>query len=125
MLRKARKGGSEPAMASPRESARRFQTIHPEGKKGVAIDRAKYDAMREAILAVVPRSGDGVAFLGLAALVKPLLPESVFGKDASVTWYVTTVKLDLEARGLVRRADSGARGPQRLLRGDGRRGGSL
>ena len=95
-------------------TARKFQTIHPEaGKQGTRIDAAKYEAMKAALLAVVPATGDGVRFMDLGEAVEPHLPDELFA-DASVSWYVVTVKLDLEARGLIERVP-GAR-PQRVRR---------
>lgn len=95
-------------------TARKFQTIHPEaGKQGTNIDAAKYEAMKAALLTVVPAAGAGVPFQDLAEAVRPHLPDVLFA-SASVSWYVTTVKLDLEARGLIERVP-GAR-PQRLRR---------
>ncbi len=93
----------------------RVLTLHPEGKAGVRIDSAKYEAMRKAILSVVPRSGEGIAFFDLPGRVKPRLGSTAFEEGDSVMWYVTTVKLDLEARGEIRRVP-GAR-PQRLVKG--------
>ena len=84
-----------------------------KGKKAPRIDAARYDAMKAALLAVVPRAGDGVRFADLADLVEKRLPSATF-KGASILWYVTTVKLDLEARGLIRRVPGSS--PQRLLR---------
>ncbi len=84
------------------------------GKKPPRVDAERYAAMRAALLAVVPRKGDGIPFASLPSLVAKVLPEAPF-RGASIPWYVATVKLDLEARGLLRRVP-GAR-PQRLLRG--------
>lgn len=77
-----------------------FHTLHPDDdKQGVRIDKVKYDAMREAILENVRRHGR-MTFTELAALVG----EQLHGNfDGSVMWYYTTVKLDLEARGEIRR----------------------
>ena len=84
-------------------AARKFQTIHPEaGKQGTRIDAAKYEAMKAALLAVVPAAGGGIPFQDLADAVQPHLPAELFA-NASVSWYVVTVKLDLEARGLIER----------------------
>jgi hypothetical protein len=69
--------------------------------------------MKVALLAVIPKAGDGVRFADLEVLVKKRLPRAMFA-GASVLWYVTTVKLDLEARGLVRRVPGSS--PQRLVR---------
>ena len=92
----------------------KFQTIHPEaGKQGTNIDAAKYEAMKAALLTVVPAAGAGVPFQDLADAVRPHLSDELFAK-ASINWYVTTVKLDLEARGLIERVPSAR--PQRLRR---------
>ena len=92
----------------------RVLTLHPEGKQGVRIVRAKYSAMRRAILKVTPNHAPGVRFAALRELVPAHLPTSIFGPEDSVSWYVTTVKLDLEARGLIERVP-GAK-PQHLRR---------
>jgi pyridoxine/pyridoxamine 5'-phosphate oxidase len=76
-----------------------FQTIHPDDKQGVRIDRKKYDLMRKTILTNI-RSRGRITFSELASLVG----EQLKGKfDGSVMWYYTTVKLDMEARGEIRR----------------------
>lgn len=78
----------------------RIQALHPdEDKAGVNIDRHKYQLVREAILEVVGERGQ-VPFKELAGEVASRLPA---GFDGSVGWYTTTVKLDLEARGLIER----------------------
>ncbi|MCK5943792.1 MAG: hypothetical protein KAI24_17540 [Planctomycetes bacterium] len=92
----------------------RILTEHPEGKQGVNIERRKYDAMKRALLRVTPRRAPGVRFSELPRLVREHLPAAAFPPDASVSWYVTTVKLDLEARGLLERLPGS--GPQRLMR---------
>lgn len=88
-------------------------TLHPEGKQGTRIDRDKYDAMKKAILAILPRKAEGFAFKELPRAVSAKLPRKVYG-EASVSWYCTTVKLDLEARGLIERVPRSS--PQRLRR---------
>lgn len=76
------------------------------------IDAAKYDLMRDALLAVIPRSTDGVAFGDLPDLVTAYFKRHRHAWSGSIKWYVTTVKLDLEAHGLVRRIEGVS--PQRL-----------
>ncbi|MGE3182075.1 MAG: hypothetical protein AB7N71_10620 [Phycisphaerae bacterium] len=95
-------------------NADRILTRHPEGKEGVNIERAKYDAMKSAILRSVGRSRTGILFQELPQLVRDQLPEAIFPRNGSVMWYVTTVKLDLEARGLIERVPG--KSPQRLRR---------
>lgn len=92
----------------------RVRTLHPAGKHGVNIDKAKYDAMRRALLKVVPGTASGVAFKDLTRLVKPHLDPDVFGPGVSIPWYVVSVKQDLEARGLLEQVP-GAK-PQQLRR---------
>ena len=93
----------------------KVQTKHPQrGKAMPRIDRVTYDAFRAAILRAVPAAGAGLPFQDLPAKVSSLLPKAVRASVGSVSWYTTTVKLDLEARGLIERV-AGAK-PQRLRR---------
>jgi hypothetical protein len=80
-------------------------TLHPEeDKQGVNISRSKYDMIRQAILDAI-RSQGTISFKGLVSLVEYNLRNRFEG---SIPWYVTTVKLDMEARGEIERIpDSG------------------
>jgi hypothetical protein len=84
------------------------------GKQPTRIDRWKYDAVREAILKVIPNRGEGVLFSDLSDKVKAVLPARQLADLGSVTWYTTTVKLDLEVRGEIYRVEAAR--PQRLRR---------
>lgn len=86
----------------------RIMTLHPQGKSGVNIDRGKYDAMRQAILDAVQDHGE-ITFKELTEDVRLRLGRKFGG---SINWYVTTVKLDLEARGVIERIPGSS--PQRL-----------
>jgi hypothetical protein len=83
-------------------------TLHPQGKSGVNISRAKYDTISEAIQDSL-RTHQSMAFKELTEDVRGMLEGSF---DGSISWYVTTVKLDLEARGIIERIPNSA--PQRL-----------
>ena len=97
------------------QSEGRVQTRHPEATKSMpAIDKWKHEAVREAILAAVPEKGEGLPFRQLPGRVRELLPSDALENLGSVSWYTTTVKLDLEARGELERVP-GSR-PQRLRR---------
>jgi hypothetical protein len=77
-----------------------FLTIQPEpAKQGVRIDRAKYRTIRAAILHNLQSYGS-MTFTQLGALVEEDLHDTFAG---SVLWYYTTVILDMEARGEIRR----------------------
>ena len=76
-----------------------IRTLHPEKKQGVNISRQKYEIIRQAILCVLETQKE-ITFMNLARAVE----KEVNGNfDGSVTWYVTAVKLDLEARGTIKR----------------------
>lgn len=78
----------------------RILTRHPDpGKAGVNIQRDKYDAVKAAIVDVLAEKGPQT-FTQLSAAAGKRLAR---GFEGSVSWYVVTVKLDLEARGMVRR----------------------
>ena len=88
-------------------------TLHPDpSKAGVNIDKGKYELIRDAILRVL-KAKDGTLFKDLPQGVE----KSLVGKfEGSISWYVTTVKLDLEARNTIERIAGVS--PQRLrLRG--------
>jgi hypothetical protein len=86
----------------------RILTFHPEGKQGVNISRAKYESVKEAISEALVEKGE-MSFRELGEAVKRKLTP---GFEGSVSWDYTTVKLDLEARGFIKRA-AGSR-PQRI-----------
>jgi hypothetical protein len=76
-----------------------IRTLHPENKQGVNISREKYVMIREAILCVLQAQKE-ITFMNLSRAVEKEVNEKF---DGSVTWYVTTVKLDMEARGEIKR----------------------
>lgn len=85
----------------------RIMTLHPSGKAGVNIEKSKYGTIAAAIKAEL-RTGDAT-FYGMTDAIIEKLQDSF---DGSVGWYVTTVKLDLEARGIIERV--GEQSPQIL-----------
>lgn len=97
---------------SQMESANMSDTIitkHPhKGKDGLNISRTKYNVVRRAILDCLRRHGE-IAFKDLTEDVRRRLQGSFYG---SIPWYVTTVKLDLEAREVIERIPH--RRPQQL-----------
>ena len=88
--------------------AEKIMTLHPAGKQGVNIDKRKYDMVRQAVEEAL-QAQPGATFSELTDAVGQRIGD-VF--DGSVGWYVTSVKLDLEARGVLERVDG--RSPQRL-----------
>lgn len=86
----------------------RIITRHPAGKQGVNISRAKYDQIRDAIESIL-QEHESLTFSALRDAVSERVGP---GFDGSVSWYFTTVKLDLEARGVIERVGSAR--PQQL-----------
>lgn len=73
-------------------------TLHPEGKKGVHISKAKYETMKKTILEVLGKSR--LTHNELTAAVNKKLN----GKfEGSIPWYMEGTKLDLEAHGIIER----------------------
>lgn len=77
-------------------SEERILTLHPEGKNGMNISVDKYGQVKSAILAVL--SDDPMIYSDFTAAVRQKLDGTFEG---SIPWYVETVKLDLEARGII------------------------
>ena len=67
----------------------------------VTIDAAKYEAMRKAIVAALPRSAPGLTQAEIRQAVLEYLPEELFPKGAKAAWWAKMVQLDLEAKGIV------------------------
>ena len=76
-----------------------IRTLHPEKKQGVKISKEKYDIIRKAILSTLNVQKE-ISFMNLSRAVEKEVDGTFEG---SVMWYVTTVKLDLEARGEIKR----------------------
>lgn len=83
------------------------QTVTPN-KQGVNISKEKYDVIYHAIIKVL-KLNRSVQFQELARLVEKHLKRPF---DGSVAWYTTTVKLDMEKRGIIERIPGEK--PQRL-----------
>ena len=76
-----------------------IRTLHPEKKQGVNISKDKYEIIRQAILSILQTHKE-ISFMNLSRAVEKQVGNSF---DGSVMWYVTAVKLDLEARGELKR----------------------
>jgi hypothetical protein len=76
-------------------------TKHPLGKNGKNIALSEYDTIKNGILNVLGKSE-----LTHTELMS-LLNKNLKGKfSKNVSWYGETVKLDLEARKIIKRTDS-------------------
>lgn len=85
-----------------------------KGAGGTRLARRKYEAVKKALLASIPRKRDGIEFRALPKLIAERVPADMLPKKGSASWLTTTVKLDLEARGLIERIPGSK--PQHLRR---------
>lgn len=67
------------------------------------VDRAKYEAMRAAMLAALPSHAPGLTQSEMVTTVKVELPEALFPGGATAGWWAKAVQLDLEAKGVITR----------------------
>ena len=72
----------------------------------VRVDRAKYEAMRAALLPVLPDAPPGKTFNEAKAELLGSLPGDLFPGGETAGWWLKTVQLDLEAKGVVARSDT-------------------
>jgi len=70
------------------------------------VNRAKYEAMRKAYLAVLPIGEPGLSADQAKEGLKPNLPQDLFPGGATSGWWMKSVQLDLEAKGIVKRANT-------------------
>jgi hypothetical protein len=70
------------------------------------VDRAKYEAMRDALLAILPTATPGLTIAEAKAALLPRLPEALFRGGAKAGWWLKAAQLDLEAKGVIGREDS-------------------
>lgn len=89
-----------------------FEGLHPDPEKqGTRMTKATYDAYKAALLKVIPATEEGIEYGSLSKAVVPHLTEELV-ENTSQGWWVTSVKLDLEARGMIERVPG--KGRQRV-----------
>ena len=77
------------------------------------LDRAKYEAMRDALLQVLPDEAPGLKVAEAKAALLAHLDQDLFPGGAKAGWWLKAVHLDLEAKGMIARAPGS---PVRLYR---------
>jgi hypothetical protein len=81
--------------------------------KTYRVDADKFAAVEAAVLRIIPDGLPGLTVAELKARVLPHLPEALFPGGAKAGWWIKSVQLDLEAKGVIARADTS---PLRLHR---------
>lgn len=80
-----------------------IQSITSPGRTG-RVDRAKYMAMRAALIDALPADQPGLTVVEAKQALLPNLPDDLFPGGAKAGWWLKAVQLDLEAKGLISRA---------------------
>ena len=88
------------------------QNVGQPGKT-YSVDADKFMAMRQAVMAVCPDAPPGLTPAEIIAAVTPHLPDALFPGGDTAGWWVKSVQLDLEAKGILKRAP---KAPVRLWR---------
>ena len=77
------------------------------------VDRRKYEDMKQALLKVLPPEGPGMKVAEAQEAAKRHLDDALFPGGAKSGWWLKCVQLDLEFKGVIKRAD---KPPVRLFR---------
>ena len=77
------------------------------------VNKAKFMAMRDAFLPVLPSEAPGMTVTEAKAALLPNLSQKLFPGGEKAGWWLKAVQLDLEAKGVIER---GGKGPVRLFR---------
>jgi hypothetical protein len=90
-------------------------TVQNVGQPGktYSVDAAKYAEVRKAVLTITPTDPPGMTPAQIIDAVKPHLSETLFPGGETAGWWVKCVQLDLEAKGVLKRAP---KAPVRLYR---------
>lgn len=67
------------------------------------VNAEKYSAMRNALIRAFESTKTPLTQAQMVETVKPQLPEHLFPEGKTSGWWVKTVQLDLEAKGILRR----------------------
>ena len=77
------------------------------------VDKAKFTAMRDALLSVLPTEAPGMSVAEAKAALLPNLSQESFPGGEKAGWWLKAVQLDLEAKCVIGRS---GKGPVRLFR---------
>lgn len=68
------------------------------------VDRAKYMAMHDALLPVLPDTPPGITIAEAKTALLPHLSQDLFPDGAKAGWWLKAVQLDLEAKKTIARS---------------------
>ncbi|MEK7818195.1 MAG: hypothetical protein AAB255_00205 [Bacteroidota bacterium] len=79
-----------------------IQLKHPAGKNAVSIDKVKYEVLKVSLLNCLKTKGGLTHTEILQSVIKDFKKNKI-KFDGSVEWHLEWVKLDLEARKVIKR----------------------
>ncbi len=104
-------------MAKPRHPAEGLiQLRHPDPQKKMPrMARDSHAIAHKTALAVLPKKAPGITLKKFLAEMSTRLPKMKgWDRAASATWWAMAIKLDMEAKGELKRVNN--KPPQRLVR---------
>lgn len=81
-----------------------LENVNHPGKTQPA-DKAMYDAMKAAVLKVLPRKAPGLTVAEIQDAILAHLPEALYPHGEKSGWWMKAVQLDLEAKKIIARAN--------------------
>ncbi len=81
--------------------------------KTYRVDAIRFNAMRAAFLTALPSTPPGLMVAEVKLALLPHLPQDLFPSGEKAGWWMKSVQLDLEAKGIVQRGENS---PVRLWR---------
>jgi len=87
-------------MANTNEEYITVRNVNVPGRTS-RVNAAMYQAMKEAMLKVLPSQAPGLTQAEVREAVVPHLPQELYPGGAKVGWWSKTVQLDLEAKGIL------------------------
>ena len=103
-------------MPTKPQSTKKKQTAPAEGRITVenvnlpgytqSVDATMYEAMKQAILKILPAEKPGLTQTEIRAAVVAHLPKTLYPSGAKSDWWSKLVQLDLEAKGQLARERS-------------------
>lgn len=70
------------------------------------VDADKYEAMKAAMLAVLPQTTPGLTVAETKVKLLPFLSQALFPEGAKAGWWLKAIQLDLEAKGIIAREET-------------------
>lgn len=82
-----------------------IENINTPGKT-TKVGRDKFEAMREALLKVLTTRPPGMTAAEMKSALLPQLPEALFPQGETAGWWMKSVQLDQEAKGVIKRSET-------------------